>query len=54
MSFLPEPSIIFHYGIWSCDSVTVICDISLIPNSSSKNRIDWEEQEIKEKKKEEK
>jgi len=40
MLSLPEPSTIFHYGTLSCDSVTVTCDIPLIPNPSSKNRID--------------
>jgi len=34
--FLLEPSTIFHYGTWLCDSVTVTCDITLIPNPSSK------------------
>ena len=45
MSFLPELFTIFHYGTWSCDSVT--CDITLIPNSSSKNRIDQKEEKEK-------
>ena len=35
--FLLEPSTIFHYGMWSYNSVT--CDIPLISNPSSKNRI---------------
>ena len=49
MLFLLEPSTIFHHGIWPCNSVTMTCDIPLIPKSSPKNRIDWEEQK-KEKK----
>ena len=48
-SFLSESSTIFHHGTWSCDSVTVTCDIPLIPNPSFKNRINWEKQKIKEK-----
>ena len=48
MSFLSEPSTIFHYGIWLYDGVTVIYDIPLIPKSSFKNRIDWKEKNRKE------
>ena len=48
--FLLEPSTIFHHGTWLCDCVTVTCDITLIPNPSSKNRIDWKKQKSKEKK----
>ena len=40
-------STVFHYGIWSCDSMTVICDLLLIPNSNSKNRIDWKKKKRK-------
>jgi len=49
-SFLSEPSTIFHYGTWLCDSMAVTCDIPLIPNSSPKNRIDWKKKKRKEKK----
>ena len=46
--FFLKPFAIFHYGIWSCDSVIVICDIPLIPNSISKNKIDWKEKKNRE------
>jgi len=48
--FFPEPFTVFHHGMWSCDSVT--CDLSLIPNSSSKNRIDWKKKKKRKKKRE--
>ena len=47
MSFLPKFSTIFHYGTWSCDSVTY--NLPLIPNFSSKNRIDWKKKKRKRK-----
>ena len=49
ISFLPEPSIIFHHGTWSCDSMTYV--FPLVPNSSSKDR---KEKKRKEKKRKEK
>ena len=32
ISFLPESSTIFYYGIWLCDSVTVTCDVTHNPS----------------------
>ena len=43
--FLPELSIIFHYGTCLYDSVT--CDFTLIPNYGSKNRKKKKEKEKK-------
>jgi len=38
--FLLEPSTIFYYSIWLCDSmlVKVTCDVTPNPNPSSKSR----------------
>ena len=54
ISFLSEPLTVFHYGTWSCDSVTVTitCDVTQNNDPSSKNKklkINWKEK-IKNKK----
>ena len=38
ISFLSKSSTIFHHDMWSCDCVTMACDITLIPDPSSKSK----------------
>ena len=48
--FLPESSTVFSYSMWSCDSVTVTCDVMLILNSCSQNKLKRKENQNQNKK----
>ena len=48
--FLPESSTVFSYSMWQCDSVTVTCDVMLILNSCSQNKLKRKENQNQNKK----